>query len=129
MIGSGVLLDKRIGMMSRHNGTGMLAAALLAAAFSIAPALAQDSGLIRYGNVLVKPDGIVPGKGRVVIPQSSLPKPVGRARTHYQLLVPDAPVEPPRPGNPHVATPAAVTSIAETPASLACVYMLVPQSH
>src|SRR5690349_9201155 len=112
MIGSGVL-DQRIGMMSRRHGTAAFAAALLTAAFSISPLAAQDSGLVQYGSLWVKPDGVV-SKGRVVIPQSSLRQPIGRARTHYNLLIPDGPIEPPRPGFSGGATPAATTSVAET---------------
>src|SRR5581483_6474793 len=115
-------------MMSRHHGAAAFAAALLAAAFSISPVAAQDSGLVRYGSLLVKPDIEVPGKGRIVIPQSSLPKSGGRARTHYNILIPNTPVEPPRPGNRDAATPATTTSVAETPASLACVYRLVAKT-
>jgi len=101
-------------------------------ALSISSLAAQDSGLVQYGTLLVKPDRVIPGVGRVVIPESSLFKPGDqgrRARTHYLLLIPDSPIEPPHFGaTPNVVTPAATTSLSETPASLACVYRLVAQS-
>jgi len=115
--------------MSRHHGTAAFAAALLATSLSITPVAAQDSGLVRYGSLLVKPDRFVPGKGRIVIPQSSLKSgdPL-KARTHYHILVPDRPAVPPSPPKPGTLNPATSISLAETPASLACVYRLVAQS-
>src|SRR4029078_9833242 len=104
---------QRIGQMSRDEGRAALSAALFATAFAIAPVAAQDSGVAQYGSLLVKPDGFVPGKGRIVIPASSWPKGGGRARTHTNILVPDNPVEPPSPGLANDRARATI-SIAET---------------
>ena len=100
-------------------GCAVVAAGVFLAA--LMPAVAQDaSGLVPFGATLVKPIERIPG-GTVVLPTSSLPKPAGQARTHLQFVIPDTPFTPPFNCN--------VSPTCETPASLACVYLLVTQSH
>jgi kumamolisin len=108
-------------------GVSTLGVAAIALGLSAAPLAAQESALVEYGKLRVKLDRDVPGKGRIAIPESSLPKP-GRVRTHTEILIPDHPIDPPGVASSRSVSPAAVTSLAETPASLACVYRLVPQT-
>jgi kumamolisin len=96
------------------------AAGALAAVMTV-PAFAQaNDGLVPLGTTTVKPLGAVPG-GTLVLPTSSLPKPAGQARTHLQFVVPYSPLTTP-PFN------CDSSPTCETPASLACVYLLPPYS-
>ena len=95
------------------------AAGALAAVMTV-PAFAQaNDGLVPLGMTTVKPLGAVPG-GTLVLPTSSLPKPAGQARTHLQFVVPDLPLTTPFDCD--------LSPKCETPASLACVYLLPPYS-
>ena len=95
-----------------------------AGAFAIAasmPAFAQDSsGLTSFGGFMAKVDRVIRG-GTVVIPESSIEKPPGRAHTHLEIVIPNTPLSPPFDCD--------FSSTCETPASLACVYELVPRSN
>jgi hypothetical protein len=96
------------------------AAGALAAVMTV-PAFAQaNDGLVALGTTTVKPLGAVPG-GTLVLPTSSLPKPAGQARTHLQFVVPYSPLTTPPFNCNSLPT-------CETPASLACVYLLPPYS-
>jgi hypothetical protein len=123
--------------MARH----CISAAVIVAAGAIvltAPALAQGvtgpsgaTGMVRIGSILAQPKRTVPGVGTIYTPESSIAKPADRglrAHTHHEILVPNAPVQPPQPQlgvAPHAAPRITLT---ETPASLACIYRLVPSS-
>jgi kumamolisin len=100
--------------------TGAVAGAFFLATFM--PAFAeQQGGMVSYGAMMVKVDHSTPG-GWVVVPESSLPKPPGRAHTHLEFVLPSTPLG-------IVFNCASSTSTCETPASLACVYRVVPQSN
>ncbi|MFO1128480.1 MAG: hypothetical protein U1E66_08655 [Rhodospirillales bacterium] len=91
-------------------------AAVLLAGMTM-PAIAVDNdGLMPLGTTTVQPIGAVPG-GTLVLPMSSLPKPAGEVRTHLQFVIPDTPLA--APFDCHAGS-------CETPASLACVYLLPP---
>jgi hypothetical protein len=92
-----------------------------------ATAVAQNAPAT-FNGISVRPDTIIPGVGQVMIPYSSIEQPgdVGvRAHTHYRILKTIAPVVPP---NMRPAGARPLLSEPETPASLACVYHLVPQT-
>jgi len=110
--------------MKSHSRVWAATAGIFAVAVAAAvPSLAQDTnGLVPYGAMMVKVDHVIPGVGTVVIPESSLPQPAGQARTHFQFLIPEAPLT-----TPFNCLPPSRTC--ETPASLACIYRLVPQSN
>jgi kumamolisin len=112
--------------MNCRNWLAIAVASALVSAAAL-PAFAQDDGVtFFYGDLLVQTVRVIPGVGTVVLPESSFPQPTGWASTHIELLIPETPlVEPPGPG----VQPASTTSTPETPASLACVYRLVPQSN
>lgn len=103
-------------------GQGWLAALAAIALLVVAsmPLVAQDSGMVPYGAMMVKVHSVIAG-GTVVIPESTIPKPPGRAHTHLMFVIPDAPLTTPFNCVSHTTC--------ETPASLACVYGLVSQSN
>lgn len=115
--------------------SAILAAGVLALALT-PPAHAQDANdLVPLGGLLAKPDRVIPGVGQVYIPESSIARPEDRGlrmHTHHVILVPDVPVaSPPQPGQasaPGAKSVPAFAIRAETPASLACVYRMVPQT-
>lgn len=78
------------------------------------------------------PPSTQPDGWHVVVPESSVPKPEDagtRAHTHYRLLVPN--VQPQEPPQAQAVSPNVVVGspfpgfLFETPASLACIYILV----
>ena len=105
--------------MTRRRGFAAAAAGIIVT-FVVTPAFVQEDGLVLYG-----PLKEIPGVGAIARPSSSIHSP-GVFHTHLQILIPERPMmAPPRPG---AGVPPA-TSPGQTPASLACVYNLVPQSN
>ncbi|HUB65397.1 MAG TPA: S53 family peptidase [Methylocella sp.] len=97
-------------------------------------ALAQASGTpfasgVTLQDLKITPDRASAGGGHVVIPDSSLPKASDagkRAHTNYRVFVPNALAQPrPLAAKPAVGPPYP-GYFNETPASLACIYALVP---
>lgn len=77
--------------------------------------------LISVANPVQAQDLSSPAKGTVIIPQSSIARPEDagvRAHTNYELFIPA--------GTQPLTNPSGPPSGVETPASLACIYQLVP---
>jgi subtilase family serine protease len=105
--------------MTRLSGFAAIGAGIIVV-FAASPALLQENELVLHG-----PLKVIPDVGVIARPASSTHSP-GIFHTHLQIMIPDHPVTaPPRPG---VNVPRSGSS-GQTPASLACVYNLVPQSY
>jgi hypothetical protein len=105
--------------------------AILAAAIAL-PITTQSTWaaeMVPFNGILAEPGAIIPGFGQVMTPYSSIEQPgdIGvRAHTHYHIIRTFVPYTPPS------LRPAGATRLLtepETPASLACVYGLVPKTN
>jgi subtilase family serine protease len=102
----------------------LMCAAMLPAALTAASAQTMTT----FNGLSVLPGKIIPGRGQVLTPASSLEAPgdIGRrAHTHYKIFASDAKLDN------NVSTLQLVSNSpdANTPASVACIYGLVRQTH
>jgi hypothetical protein len=75
------------------------------------------------GGLLARQARVIPGASVVYIPLSSVAQPGGRAHTNYRIIIP----EPPIGSGLTAREQASRAQQIETPASIACLYGLVPR--